>query len=64
MEKELIATEGFRLSHLFFADDSLLFCRANIMEWGSIQQLLKVYENASGQKINKEKTSIFFSRNM
>jgi hypothetical protein len=25
--------------------------------------LLQIYENASGQRLNKEKTSIFFSRN-
>jgi hypothetical protein len=52
-----------RLNHLFFADDSLLFCKANILEWLHIQDILATYEQASGQKLNKKKTSIFFSRN-
>ncbi|XP_042944540.1 uncharacterized protein LOC122278417 [Carya illinoinensis] len=51
------------INHLFFADDSLLFCRANAREWFSIHLLLNIYEEASGQKLNKTKTSIFFSPN-
>jgi hypothetical protein len=51
-----------RLSHLFFADDGLLFCKSNLVEWRRILRILEIYENASGQKINMEKTSIFFSR--
>jgi hypothetical protein len=58
-----ITRGGMRLNHLFFADDSLLFCKANIFEWLRIQQVLEIYENASGQKLNRDKTSIFFSRN-
>jgi hypothetical protein len=54
---------GTKISHLFFADDSLLFCRSSIVEWARIQEILEIYETASGQKLNREKTSIFFSKN-
>ena len=47
----------------FFADDCLLFFRANSLECGKILQLLSWYEAVSGQKVNTEKTIAFFSRN-
>ena len=53
-----------KISHLFFADDSLLFCRAQVDNVGSIQTLLNLYEKASGQKINSAKTTLFFSNNV
>jgi hypothetical protein len=58
-----VARGRMRIRHLFFADDSLLFCKANVEEWARIQEILGQYEHASGQKLNREKTSIFFSRN-
>jgi hypothetical protein len=58
-----IAAKGFKLSHLFFADDSLLFCRSNFNEWNAVLQVLKQYELASGQKLNSGKTAIFYSKN-
>ena len=54
---------GPRLSYLFFADDSLIFCKASIEECSTLQRILEVYENALGQQLNHAKTSLFFSSN-
>jgi hypothetical protein len=51
------------VSHLFFADDSLLFGQASIAESERFMAILNLYEASSGQKINQEKTAIFFSTN-
>ena len=52
------------VSHLFFADDSLLFGQANISKCKKILEILNLYEGSSSQKINREKTSIYFSSNI
>ena len=58
-----IYAAGLKISHLLFTDDSLVFCRATITECVQIQSLLQLYEQASGQNINRGKTNIFFSSN-
>ena len=54
---------GPKVSHLLFADDVLVFCRATISECVKIQSLLYQYEQASGQSINRGKNNIFFRSN-
>jgi len=49
------------ITHLLFADDSLLL-KANEENAGHLKHVLQIYE-CSGQEINKEKSSITFSEN-
>ena len=57
-----ISRGGPKITHLFFADDSLLFCKAKTDDVAQIQAILNEYEQASGQEINRQKTTIFFSK--
>lgn len=54
---------GPKISHIFFADDSLIFGRAMVEKSSEILQILKVYEESSSQQLNKQKASLFFSQN-
>ena len=56
-----ISWSGPKLTHLFFANDSLLFCKATTNEIKCIQNILTEYELASGQQVNRQKTTFFFS---
>ncbi|KAL3813976.1 hypothetical protein ACJIZ3_015244 [Penstemon smallii] len=51
------------VSHLLFADDTMIFCNANSFSANSVKFVLDVYEKASGQQVNYQKSSIAFSKN-
>ena len=64
IEGVTLCRNGPKISHLFFADDSLVFCRAQVEDVKKIQEVLYKDERASGQKINSNKTTLFFSQNV
>ena len=57
-----ICQNGPRLIHLLFANGRLIFCKAKESECQKLLEVLATYESAPGQQINREKTTIFFSK--
>jgi hypothetical protein len=51
------------VSHLLFVDDSLILMKATSSNASCLRDVLDLYEACSGQQINKEKSSIMFSKN-
>jgi hypothetical protein len=57
-----IAPGAPEITHLFFADDSLMFCRANEEEATQVQRIITRYQLASGQMVNYNKSELIFSK--
>ena len=51
------------VNHLLFADDSLIFISATEESADRLNQILQIYADCSGQSVNKEKSSVFFTSN-
>lgn len=51
------------MNHPLFADDSLIFCKADSLSSQKILNIISQYAKALGQCINTEKTTMVFSRN-
>jgi hypothetical protein len=49
------------ITHLLFADDSLIFIDASAQGAGRLNTIPQMYNEASGQMVNRDKSSIFFS---
>ncbi|XP_028106830.1 uncharacterized protein LOC114305894 [Camellia sinensis] len=52
------ANDEVKLSHLQFADDSLLFCEVELLEVLNLKRILRCFEVASGLKINYHKSVV------
>ena len=52
------------ISHLLYADDSLLFTEASSVGFSVVSQVLQKYSDLSGQVINFQKSNIIFSPNV
>ncbi|PNY08539.1 ribonuclease H [Trifolium pratense] len=57
-----IAPRAPEITHLFFADDSIMFCRATIEETEHMKMLISKYQQASGQLVNYHKSELIFSK--
>lgn len=51
---------GPMIHHLLFADDSLMICKASLGQVTELMKILRVYEMATGQKVNLGKSAITF----
>ena len=57
-----ICKKGPRLTHLFFADNILVFYKSSLFECHKIQDLHIYYEGALSLQLNQSKTSLFFCK--
>ena len=58
----VVCRNGPKPSHLFFADDSLIFCIASLKECNALQRVLLFYKSASGQQLNHAKNLSIFQQ--
>lgn len=54
----VVGNDLIKVSHLQFADDTILFCEANLEEILCIKRLLRCFEVVSGLKINYSKSMV------
>lgn len=59
-----IGSSSLPISHLFFADDILIFCRANREKVKAVAKCMQQYCDWIGQLVNKVKSGCFFSKNV
>lgn len=52
---------GPKVTHLLFADDSIVFLEGSSDNMLELKEILRQYEEASGQRINLQKSSIFLA---
>lgn len=43
-----VSREGTSISHLLFADYCLIFCKAELDQWRTLEGILNTYEMTSG----------------
>jgi hypothetical protein len=50
------------MTHLLFADDSVVFLEASTGNVEALKDILQRYEACSGQRVNLHKSSIYFGK--
>lgn len=53
-----------KLNHLLFADDCLIFIKAELQQIRNFMELVYWYEKVAGQKVNVDKSEFTYSPNL
>ncbi|CAN6699322.1 unnamed protein product [Malus baccata var. baccata] len=64
LEGVKLGTSRHIISHIFFADDTLLFLKADGKNCRNLANLINLYCDASGQQVNFQKSSVYFGANL
>lgn len=59
----LLSRHDPHLTHLIFANDTIIYAKASLQDAKRVSSILQCYEEASGQSISLSKSSIFFIPN-
>lgn len=57
-----LCKNGPKLTHILFANDSLVFCKVDGHDCQNLLAILTAYERALGQQVNRAKSSLFFNK--
>uniref|UniRef100_A0A803QAN7 Reverse transcriptase domain-containing protein n=1 Tax=Cannabis sativa TaxID=3483 RepID=A0A803QAN7_CANSA len=58
-----VSRDAVPISHLFYADDAIFFCKATGGNAAALMECISRYERWSGQEVNKQKSGVMFSPN-
>ncbi|XP_026400442.1 uncharacterized protein LOC113296351 [Papaver somniferum] len=56
----MVTRGSFSPTHLFFADDIMIFCKGNLKSLQNLVDLLGKYQRASGQTVCRQKSKIYY----
>ncbi|XP_026399704.1 uncharacterized protein LOC113295588 [Papaver somniferum] len=56
----MLSKKGIYPTHLFFADDIMIFCKSNLRSLHNLLELLGKYQTALGQTVFRQKSKVYY----